>query len=86
MRREHSSSISSSSEFTSSSLLITFLARYYYKIPLENVTNLKYIIAPVLALFAPVVLVMSQPDLGTAVIYLSVIIPMLYWSGFSKNE
>tara|TARA_B100000676_G_scaffold182552_1_gene179409 strand:+ start:6 stop:803 length:798 start_codon:yes stop_codon:yes gene_type:complete len=31
----------------------------------------------------PPLLIFKQPDLGTAMIYLSVIIPMLYWSGFS---
>ena len=31
----------------------------------------------------PPLLVFIQPDLGTAMIYLSVIIPMIFWSGFS---
>ena len=48
--------------------LIMFLARYYYKIPTENVTNMKYIIVPVFALFIPVALVVTQPDLGTALL------------------
>ena len=50
--------------------LIIFLARYYYKIPTENVTNLKYIITPFFAIFVPVLLVAEQPDLGTAVLIL----------------
>ena len=50
--------------------LIIFLARYYYKIPTENVTNLKYIITPFFAIFVPVLLVADQPDLGTAVLIL----------------
>jgi rod shape determining protein RodA len=48
--------------------LIIFLARYYYKIPSEHVTDIKYILIPVVALFAPVLLVVAQPDLGTAVL------------------
>jgi rod shape determining protein RodA len=48
--------------------LIVFLARYYYKIPTENVTNFKHIFIPVLALFIPVALVASQPDLGTSLL------------------
>ena len=48
--------------------LIIFLARYYYKIPSEHVTNIKYILIPVVALFTPVLLVVAQPDLGTAVL------------------
>ena len=50
--------------------LIIFLARYYYKIPTENVANIKYIIAPLFAIFVPVLLVADQPDLGTAVLIL----------------
>ena len=50
--------------------LIIFLARYYYKIPTENITNLKYIITPFFAIFVPVLLVAEQPDLGTAVLIL----------------
>ena len=48
--------------------LIVFLARYYYKIPVENVANIKHIFVPLLALLIPVFLVVTQPDLGTAVL------------------
>ena len=51
--------------------LIIFLARYYYKIPTENVANLKYIVAPLFAILVPVLLVAQQPDLGTAVLILA---------------
>ena len=50
--------------------LIIFLARYYYKIPTENVTNLKYIVTPFFAILVPVLLVAEQTDLGTAVLIL----------------
>ena len=48
--------------------LIIFLAKYYSKIPTSNVTSIKYIILPAFALFIPVALVISQPDLGTALL------------------
>jgi len=48
--------------------LIIFLARYYYKIPLEYVSSIKHIILPVLVLVIPVFLTASQPDLGTALL------------------
>ena len=48
--------------------LIIFLARYYNKIPLGNVSNTKHIILPLFALVVPVFLVASQPDLGTAIL------------------
>ncbi len=51
--------------------IIVFLARYYYKIPLESVSNIRYIFLPFLALVVPVFLVATQPDLGTAILIAS---------------
>jgi len=48
--------------------LITFLARYYNTIPSHNITNIKYMLMPLIALFIPVALVIMQPDLGTAIL------------------
>ena len=46
--------------------IILFLARYYNKIPYSNVSQIKFIIIPLCALFIPVTLVIKQPDLGTS--------------------
>ena len=62
--------------------LIIFLARYYYKIPSENVTNIKYIFIPIFALSIPVTLVASQPDLGTAVLILFGGLAVVWLTGF----
>ena len=62
--------------------LIIFLARYYYKIPTENVTNLKYIVAPLFAILVPVLLVAQQPDLGTAVLILAGGFVVIWLTGF----
>ena len=62
--------------------LIVFLARYYYKIPTEHVTNIKYIIFPLLVLFVPVFLVASQPDLGTAALIMTTGIIVIWLTGF----
>jgi len=62
--------------------LIIFLARYYYKIPSDNVTNIRYIITPVFAIFIPVVLVASQPDLGTSVLILLGGVGVIFLTGF----
>ena len=62
--------------------LIIFLARYYYKIPSQNVTNIKYLIAPVLAIFVPVAFVATQPDLGTASLILMGGIAVVWLTGF----
>ena len=62
--------------------LIIFLARFYYKIPAENITNIKYIFMPIFAIFFPVMLVASQPDLGTAVLILIGGIAVIWLTGF----
>jgi len=61
--------------------LIIFLSRYYYNIPSDNILSLKYIFAPVFALFIPVLLVASQPDLGTAVLILIGGITVMWLTG-----
>ena len=48
--------------------LIIFLARYYNKIPTEAVSSIKYILMPMIVIFIPVALVVTQPDLGTAML------------------
>ena len=62
--------------------LIIFLARYYYKIPIEHATNIKYIITPIFVLFVPVLLVAIQPDLGTAVLILMGGAGVIWLTGF----
>ena len=46
--------------------LILFLAKYYHRVSSSDVNRLKYIFSPLVAMIIPVVLVVSQPDLGTA--------------------
>ena len=46
--------------------LILFLARYYHRISASDVNRLKYLLRPLIALIFPVILVVTQPDLGTA--------------------
>jgi len=48
--------------------LILFLAKYYHRISIENINKLKFLFLPILALIAPVLLVIIQPDLGTALL------------------
>ena len=62
--------------------LIIFLARYYYKIPSEHVTNIKHILIPLFALTIPVFLVISQPDLGTAVLIALGGLAVIWLTGF----
>ena len=48
--------------------LIIFLARYYDKIPPLEANRFRYMLIPIVALLIPVSLIITQPDLGTAVL------------------
>ena len=62
--------------------LIIFLARYYNKIPSQNVNHIKHIIIPFLSFIIPVFLVVSQPDLGTAVLIAITGLIVIWLTGF----
>ena len=51
--------------------LILFLAKYYHRVSLENVNKIRYLFIPIVALVAPVLLVIMQPDLGTSLLIAS---------------
>ena len=65
--------------------LIIFLARYYYKIPLEHVTDIKYLVKPIVAIAIPVYLVVSQPDLGTATLIVLGSFAVIWLAGFKMK-
>ena len=48
--------------------LILFLAKYYHRISIENINRLRFLFIPIVALIAPVLLVITQPDLGTSLL------------------
>ena len=62
--------------------LIIFLARYYHKIPTQNVNNIKHIFIPFLSFLIPVFLVVKQPDLGTAVLIAISGLIVIWLTGF----
>ena len=67
------------SEFVKIFLVIA-LARYLS----DNSIKIQYfksIIGPIAMALVPVLIVLNQPDLGTSLVMLSVIFPMLYWAG-----
>ena len=60
--------------------LVIALARYLS----DNSIKIQYfksIIVPIAIALIPVLIVLNQPDLGTSLVMLSVIFPMLYWAG-----
>ena len=48
--------------------LILFLAKYYHRVSIENINKLKFLFTPIVVLIAPVLLVITQPDLGTSLL------------------
>ena len=46
-----------------------------------KIQNFKSIIFPIGIALVPAVIVLNQPDLGTSIVMLSIIFPMLYWAG-----
>ena len=61
--------------------IIVCFAKYYHRIQLSNVNNLKNIIIPILILFIPTALVISQPDLGTSILIVLSGIIVLWLAG-----
>ena len=48
--------------------LILFLAKYYHRISIENINQIRYLFLPVVVLISPIILVATQPDLGTSLL------------------
>ncbi len=48
--------------------LILFLAKYYHRTSIENLNRVRYLFLPIVVLIAPIILVATQPDLGTALL------------------
>jgi rod shape determining protein RodA len=48
--------------------LLLFLAKYYHRVSIENMNSIRYLFVPIIALIAPLILVATQPDLGTSIL------------------
>ena len=59
---------------------ILALARYLSDHNLK-MRNISVIIIPIILVLLPTAIILKQPDLGTSVIILAPLFPMLYWSG-----
>ena len=68
------------SELMKIAIIICF-AKYYHRLQLSNVNKLQNIILPILILFIPIALVVSQPDLGTSILIASSGIIVLWLAG-----
>jgi rod shape determining protein RodA len=72
------------SEFAKIGLLLA-LARYLseHSLSLERIQSLA---VPLLLAAVPFVLVLRQPDLGTAMVFVAMVLPLLYWGGLRPVE
>ena len=50
----------------------------------KNISS--YLIFILILLFIPILLILKQPDLGTSMVYISIILPMLFWSGLKVKN
>ena len=55
------------SELMKIAIIICF-AKYYHRVQLSNVNTLKNLLIPIIILIIPILLVLSQPDLGTSIL------------------
>ena len=51
----------------------------------KNINNIYYIIISALIILIPTLIFFAQKDIGTALVYFSILIPMLYWIGLSPK-
>ena len=64
--------------------LILFLAKYYHRISIENINQLRFLFLPIVALVSPIILVATQPDLGTALLIAAGGLTVAWLAGVSK--
>ena len=48
--------------------IIVCFAKFYHRLQINNVNNFKTLITPIVILIIPILLVLSQPDLGTSIL------------------
>ena len=61
--------------------VILALARYFHRLPLEQINRLPNMIPPALILLVPIFLILRQPDLGTSLVLMIGGISVLFLSG-----
>ena len=61
--------------------IVLLLARYYQMLPDKFVSHPFWVILPLGLIAAPVVMVMKQPDLGTAILFATVGLTMMFLAG-----
>ncbi len=70
------------SEFAKIAMLLA-LARYLSDLNTKAVNQVKTIIIAFLIVAIPAIIIMKQPDLSTALVFLMVFVPVIYWAGLA---
>jgi rod shape determining protein RodA len=60
---------------------VIFLLAHWFARRAANVNELRNMILPCALVFVPFVLVLRQPDLGTGLVFIAILVPMLFWAG-----
>ncbi len=63
--------------------LVLALARYYHGLAIERATSIRHLAIPALMIAAPVLLILHQPDLGTAMLVGATGVAMVFLAGLS---
>lgn len=63
--------------------LVLALARYYQWLPADRVSDPRWVAAPVLMIAIPVIFTLRQPDLGSAALYATVGLGLMFLAGVS---
>ncbi len=61
--------------------LVLALARYFHAVPLDDIGRIRVVIMPLFLLALPVVLVVRQPDLGTAIVLIMITAVVMFAAG-----
>jgi len=61
-------------------LLVLAVAKYLSSTEIPT-SDFRIMLLPIAATLIPMAIIFNQPDLGTAIIYVMVLFPMLYWAG-----
>lgn len=61
--------------------LVLTLACYYHRLSLEEIESPQFLWGPLLLIFVPAILVLKQPDLGTAVLLIIIGISLMFVAG-----
>ena len=65
--------------------LIVFLAKYYSRVSTYDVSSIKFMILPMFAIFIPVAMIITQPDLGTAMLIAATGLAVMWLAGFKMK-